>query len=621
MSTCAGIRREKLRFAAALVLCVAALLFETGCSRADKPQVERIAILPFENLTPQDSLHWVGPAVAGILTRQVFGASDTHASETRSLTDAWGAPADRAIQGYYSIYRGQLRVTATLQDLERSQTLRTVTAAGNISGDLLTLADSLVRQLGFDPQPYPTASEEAIRALYQAAVDDPKESARHFEAALEADPQFAPAYLAYAQTLVARGDREEAQQVLERAAAHAKNFAPLDLGRLELLRTNLEGDQDQISRALAQMARISPNDVSVWNRLAALRLERKNFQGAAEAYRSALRIEPASIEFWNAQAYAYAYDGKFEDAVKSLEKYRELAPDDANALDSLGEVHFAFGRFDQAQRFFEQAHEKNSGLLAGGHLFRAGFCAYMRGDLKQADEFFNRYAEFRESARDLLVPVREALWLHMTGRSKQAVSELEKFIAGPEVPGDAAAVARSQLALWALESGDASRARELARKGLASGSSPAARSLAEVVTFLSSRAASAADWKSRAERVISTPGQETLGRQLLGYALLLNRHFREAVPVWQQIYAAAGPHSNGDTRTVLSWALVESGTFQEASALLDRFPLPPRHPEPGFSTLTWPRFFDLKARILEKTGQPDRARTFRELYQQYSPQS
>ena len=66
---------------------LAALCALAGCTRAPQRAVERLAILPFENLTGDASLDWIRAAGPAILAEQVAGYA---AGPVRSLTGHHG---------------------------------------------------------------------------------------------------------------------------------------------------------------------------------------------------------------------------------------------------------------------------------------------------------------------------------------------------------------------------------------------------------------------------------------------------------------------------------------------------------------------------------------------------
>ena len=186
-----------------------------------------------------------------------------------------------------------------------------------------------------------------------------------------------------------------------------------------------------------------PHDSALLRQLAAQSMNARRFSEAVQYYQAVLREEPDDIDSWNLLGYAQAFAGDVESARKSLDTYGRDPAHAANALDSLGEAYFLNGRFAEAEKYFVEAHSKNSALLGGGDLLKAAYARWLQGDLPGADQQFSRYLAFRVQQKDPLIPWRQAVWEYSTGRAEAAVARLSNVSAGP-----AADLARTQLAVW-----------------------------------------------------------------------------------------------------------------------------------------------------------------------------
>jgi TolB-like protein len=113
------------------------LLLSIGCERRPTPGIQRLAVLRFENLTPDPATDWMGRAFSEVITAELAGASDVYAipsSRLHTLNQAMGAHpisapgisaeaplavaagANRIAYGDYSISGGRLRCTVTVED-------------------------------------------------------------------------------------------------------------------------------------------------------------------------------------------------------------------------------------------------------------------------------------------------------------------------------------------------------------------------------------------------------------------------------------------------------------------------------------------------------------------------
>ena len=175
---------------------------------------------------------------------------------------------------------------------------------------------------------------------------------------------------------------------------------------------------------------------------------------------------------------------------------------------------------------------------------------------------------------------------------------MEKLV--PSLPEDEQALALSQLAVWKLEMGDSKAATDLANEAVAHAQSPQARGLAGVSRFIA-----------------AATGTRSGSPLVDGYALLFAGKYREALPSLQAAYQAANPSDDGQIRVLLAWARVETGGLTEAGKLLEMCPLPLSSGEPLFASLIFPRYFALRAAVLEKQGKADEAKKDRALYLKY----
>jgi tetratricopeptide (TPR) repeat protein len=245
-------------------------------------------------------------------------------------------------------------------------------------------------------------------------------------------------------------------------------------------------------------------------------------------------------------------------ARQAIQEYEKLAPEDANALDSLGEVSFYLGDFESAAKYFERAAQKNP-----AELVKAAEARMMTGDLRGADELFARYIGPVKGGR---AAYQMAQWEFLTGRRMKAIEAMEKLAGAMD--GESQKLARSQLAVWDLETGSS-----------------------------------------------SAPGYGEVAGPV---RLLLAGKFRDALPGLEAGFQKAYPSNDGQIRMLLAWALVETGSIDRAAKLIEICPLPLSPGEPMFASLIFPRYFALRAAVLEKQGKPDEAKKNHDLYLKYA---
>jgi hypothetical protein len=177
-----------------------------------------------------------------------------------------------------------------------------------------------------------------------------------------------------------------------------------------------------------------------------------------------------------------------------------------------------------------------------------------------------------------------------------------------------------QRVIWLLDGGDVARAREEAKRAVASSLALQNQALAAVALFLTQPPAIAAEWKSRAAQAFPRTGEDAVQRLATAYALVLGKHYTAAVPLLAEAVNSVLPPANGTLQFLLGWALVETGKTGEADPYLATYPVP-QHGIDVFAGLATPRIFQLQAAVLKQQGKPAEAARKLELFKKLKGES
>jgi tetratricopeptide (TPR) repeat protein len=588
------------RLLSPIFLIAALLTLSLGaCARKETRGVERLAVLPLENLSADPGLDWAGPAVSAALVYDLAGAPNLSAQSVGSMGDAESIRASRILQGYFVARNGRVEIRATLLDPRKTTTVASFALDGPLTAGPLPLANQLARRLSGAARPFSTSNAGAFRD-YGIALStlDRATALRGLESASASDPNFTAASVAAARLLLESGDRDGARKILATAASTHPD--PIDQARLEYVAATAAGDTAARVQALQTLARLTPMDRQVPRELGELHVLQRKFEDAVRNFETITRLDPEDAQAWNQLGYGYGFAQNLAGARRALERYRQLLPpEEVNPLDSLGEVSFYLGDFSGAERYFLQAHEKNPGEFGGGELIKAAQARLMLGDLPAADAIYQRYLALLQHSQGALAGYQQAQWEFLTGRRKAAIARLEKL--APTLVGEARALALCQLSIWKLETGDSKAATELAGQAVSSAQSPRLRNLSAVCRFLA---------------LMPTSGSGLPVADV--YALLFERKFKEAVSALEALYRETNPTADAQVRTLLAWAYVETGRQSEAQQLLARSPIPLSSGEPLFADLIFPRYLYLRGAVLEKEGKRAEAKQSYELYLKYA---
>ena len=558
-----------------------------GCVRRQAAGVERLAVLPIENLSSNAQLDWGSRAVAAVVVYDLAGAKNIYARPVDSLSAAQSMQASRLLEGYFVERNGRIGIRATLEDLGRTKAVASFEMDGAQSAGFLPLTNELARRLSSDARMFSTGNEKAFRFYGEAlAARDSQDVERGLEEATQADPAFAAGYVDEAKLLAEVGDRERAHEVAQVGAATRPD--PIERANLEYVAATASGDAIGRMKALELLTAATPANADIFKELGEMRFQRREFQQASVEYRAAAHLDPDDARTWNELGYALAWAKDLSGAREALEQYQKLAPGDNNMLDSEGEVSYMRGDFKSAGDYFEQAAAKNP-----AEFVKAAEAQLMTGNLQGADALFLKHLGAGASGQ-----IQMAQWEFLTGRSKAGMARMEKL--APDLSGDLQSLAFSQLAIWKLETRDGKAAVDLANQAVTRASSPGVREVSEMCRYVVTGSTGASSKMAKA------------------YSLLFAQKYREALPLLQAIYAATNPSADGQVRTLLAWAYVETGAIDKAAQLLDSYPLPLSSGEPLFASLMFPRYLYLRGVVLERAGKHDEAKKSEELYLKYA---
>jgi Flp pilus assembly protein TadD len=576
-------KRKSLVFSTILFILAVTL---QGCARRQAAGVERLGVMPIENLSSEAQLDWRSRAAAAVVVYDLAGARNIFANQVDSISAAQSMQASRLLEGYFFERNGRIVIRATLEDLGRAKVVESFEMDGAASAGFLPLMNELARRLSSDARVFGTSNENAFRFYGEAlAARDSKAMEQAFQQATDADPRFAAGYVDEAKILAGTGDRERARQVVQ--AGQRARLDAIDGADLEYVAASASGDASERIKALELLTAATPANANIFTELGGMRFARREFQRAAMEYRTAARLDPNEPRTWNELGYALAWGKDLSGAREALAQYQRLAPGDANVLDSQGEVSYLGGDFKSAAEYFERASAKSP-----SELLKAAQARLMTGDLQGADGLVVKHLAPGASGQ-----IQLAQWEFLTGRDKAGTARMEKL--GAESNGDLQSVAFSQLAIWKLETGDRTAAADLANQAAARAQGPFAREMSAACQYLASGI---------------VPGSRTTLTD--AYALLFAKKYREALPLLQATYGATSPSADGQVRTLLAWAYVEIGAIDQARPLLDLYPLP-LSGNPLFASVVFPRYLFLRGVALEKAGRRDEARKSFELYSKY----
>jgi eukaryotic-like serine/threonine-protein kinase len=375
------------------------------------PRRRTVAVLNFKNSTARSEAAWLSTALAEMLTTELAAGeqlrtisgdqvaqmkmglslpdSEILSSQTISqIGKALGA--DLLVLGsYVDLAGGQLRVDFHLQDVAAGETLISVKQTGDENNlfDLVSRAGSELRE---------KCAAGKLNAQDQAAI----------RAAVAATPEASKLY-AEGLAKLRVNDAIAARDLLQKAVAAEPRYA---LAHSALAAAWSLLGYDEKARLSAKSAYELSGSLSREERLlieARYREASKEWDNAAESYRTLFGFFPDNLEYGLLLARAQTRGGKGKEALTTVELLHRLAPpagEDPRIELAASEAWASLGDFKQsdasAARADQKARAQDAKLLLARALYHEGFALENLADPAQAMKAAEESGHIYESVGD-----------------------------------------------------------------------------------------------------------------------------------------------------------------------------------------------------------------------------
>jgi len=205
--------------------------------------------------------------------------------------------------------------------------------------------------------PITTSSDEARQLYIQARTLGErfrlKEQKLLLDQAIEKDPTFSRAYLDLAfhqRSLV------DMRRSVAKALQLSKGISPGERAVIQALQARLDNNRAKEKELREQLVTMFPNDKRMHFELASYLqfLENDNRAGIRSLMR-VIELDSLYRPAYNSLGYAYSVAGDYDKAEKTLKKYTELLPDEANPHDTYAEVLLKQGKFEESTAEYKKA--------------------------------------------------------------------------------------------------------------------------------------------------------------------------------------------------------------------------------------------------------------------------
>ena len=309
--------------------------------------------------------------------------------------------------------------------------------------------------------PVTTSSDEAREhftlGLQESDVGKFQEANRHFEAAIEADSDFALAYLNRAYTA---SSLDEYQTSLQLAVQHAESATEAERLLIEIDQKTFANDMDGALQLGDQLVETEPTSPRALLRLASIQSAMGNVEEARATMLKATVLAPnfstAHAQLGN--SYLLVEPKDFSQAQAHMQKVVELVPNEPGAHDLLGDTYRALSDLESARAHYTQAAELDPANASSPLQQRAHVNSFL-GDYDAARaDYDSAIAMARGNAKSSYAVFRAFVHVH-AGDPQAAIDELNTLVStidgmGIPEPKGQKIFALTQVAIIAMHIGN-----------------------------------------------------------------------------------------------------------------------------------------------------------------------
>ncbi len=445
-----------------------------------------IAVIGFTNRTGDQSLDYLQEAIPNLLITSLEQSGHFQVTSWERLKDLLrqsGRDAaavadeeagfevcrkegiDALVLGSY-IKAGEVFATdVKVLEVGTKKLLRTASAKGDgVSSVLKTQIDEISRTIarGLGPltakieiappkiADLTTGSMEAYNYFLRGRDDYEKfyyaDARKFLEKAVSLDPTFAVAYIYLGKVAAELFDTKAQTEAYEMAYKYSEEATEKERLYIEALYAGvIERDSEKRLRLLDELVKKYPQEKQFHYDLGRFYESRAKYPEAIVEHEKALTLDPDFGPALNQTGYDYSAIGELEKALQYFKRYASANPGEANPIDSIAELYFRLGKFDEAKAKYQEVLE-----------IRPDFYSSCIG-LSYVFAFQENYPEARywieEGIKRAPTPNEkmEALWMkgyydYLLGRWDETLAEFLTIREQAEKAGGTAIVAGSD---WA----------------------------------------------------------------------------------------------------------------------------------------------------------------------------
>jgi tetratricopeptide (TPR) repeat protein len=431
------------------------------------------------------------------------------------------------------------------------------------------------------------AREEFYTGLYAMDMARPVEANAAFERAVADDPNFALGYLMVANT---GASTDEFTTNLARAVELADNASPAEQTWITIVKRGFDADIEGQLAAAEELVEMNPESPRAWMALSNVQAGMNDIADSRESLKKAIELAPdmAAAHMQLGNNYLFLEPKDFTAAEQHFQAAIDLAPDEPQPYDLMGDVHRAQGNLEAAADDYTMAADRAPTL--GSPLQQRGHVYSFLGNYEQARADYDAAIELENArgsnAGPFYLPFRAYVNIH-AGDPDAAIAELIELVDNAEsmtTEGvtDVKINALTNVVQIAMHYGDYETATDaledlavlLRQQGEEVGTERFKRGQEQAITYwegmIAARQGDAETARAKAEELTAlvepdaNPRKMEPVHQLLGITEYFQGNYEAAIEHLKQ-----GNPNNIYMKYFLARALEETGDAESAGAIYD----------------------------------------------------
>ena len=390
------------------VVLLALALFWPFTVAPPENALHSIAVLPFENLSPDPENEYFSEGMTEELVNKLSSIQDLQVTSRTSAARFRGTNKDikeigeelgvrYLLEGSVRKDGDRVRITGQLVDASTGFQIWSDDFDGELKDVFAVQEDTALKiaealDLHLSPQDAETVRRrytensqafdaylrgwaliESSHLVSQFPEEKLEAAKEYFEEALALDKDYPLALtgLASVEYLYYHFRIDRSSDRLERAEELAQQALALDPqlpeGHFVLSETYFfKGEFERWEEPLRHALRLDPDNAYAWCSFAGFCISTSNLAEAEAAARTSIRLHPGYFQAYRLLGEALRLQGRYEEAISAFEYALQLDPNHRSSLDRLGQVHLAQGNYSQALAHFEKARQlrESPGLFA-----------------------------------------------------------------------------------------------------------------------------------------------------------------------------------------------------------------------------------------------------------------